>query len=86
MLKIGDQVEIVKYGSLIWSGLELTLKKIGDGVYDMQPELVGQRGIITGAHLTQGKPTYALAGPSKVAWYDDEQLKLIYSPQYLTNG
>lgn len=83
MLKVGDQVEIVKYGALLWSRMELSCKKISDGLYDTQPELVGQGGIVIDAHLTHGNPTYALSGPSKVAWYNDDQLKLIYSPGYI---
>ena len=44
---------------------------------DINPDLVGQIGVITDAHLTQGIPTYALFGIEiKSAWYNEKQLKL----------
>lgn len=69
---IGDKVEIINYGHIIWHMQDDKLV-----AHDMSPELIGQQGIITDAHQTQGKDTYALQGPNKAAWYDNGQLKLI---------
>lgn len=43
---------------------------------DMSPELIGQTGIITEAHTTQGIDNYSLHGPDKTAWYHNSQLEL----------
>lgn len=84
--KVGDEVVIVNYGHLFWSRMPLPgcnfpvlfeNKKEGYVAYDMHPDYVGQKGTVTDAHLTQGIPRYALEGPGKVAWYNEEQLKKI---------
>jgi len=45
-------------------------------IADMSPELVGQVGIVTEAHTTQGIDNYSLKGPAKTAWYHNPQLEL----------
>lgn len=84
--KIGDKVEIVNYGHLLWSNKKEIESQGGvpkgwnllndDGVVltiDVAPELVGQTGIIV-----KGDDTYAVEGISgKHAWYNRKQLKLI---------
>lgn len=52
-------------------------KSMNSFVYDTSPLLVGQIGIITKIEEVQGKKQYSLRGPSKVAWYFEDQLKLI---------
>lgn len=87
--KIGDKVTIVNYGHLMWINTKLmqtdyyekmtALKE--DGYfkwYDMQPELVGKKGVVNKVTNTQNKPKYGLSGiAGKSAWYDEEQLELI---------
>lgn len=69
---IGDRVQITKYGHIIWSQK--------DGAVDMAPELVGQTGIvsnISGPLLYSdgsNRWSYALEGPNKHAWYQEDQL------------
>lgn len=50
-----------------------------DGVYwiDLNPELVGQEGVIVTVSNTQNIPKYSLSGPNKTAWYNEDQLELI---------
>ena len=84
--KIGDQVEVVNYGSLAWR----RQKMVGDEViplpetewYDPSPDLVGERGIVTKVTNTQGVDKYSLTGTTKSAWYYNDQLKLIVRPKY----
>jgi uncharacterized protein YodC (DUF2158 family) len=81
--KVGDEVHIIKYGSLFWSYEKESNsfpvisenKEKGYKVYDSDPELVGQTGIVCKVTKTQGKFEYALEGPNKCAWYDEEQLE-----------
>lgn len=76
--KKGDEVMIVNYGHRIWS-----YEPMAEGykVYDINPGLIGQKGIIDNAHLTQGIPTYSINGPTKHAWYDEQQLELLSAPE-----
>lgn len=86
LYKIGDQVEIVNYGHLLISTEPIKeyklYKKLKYYYYDTSPELVGKKGIIIESHKTQGEDTYSLKGISKVAWYSNNQLKLIHRPKY----
>ncbi len=54
--KVGDKVEIIKYGSIIWENKHSDDPKLNFKVYaedenfrylDMNPELIGKVGIIT---------------------------------------
>jgi hypothetical protein len=61
----------------IVDGLPLVGEREGLLYFDMAPELVGQVGMITNAHKTQGIDRYSIQGiPGKVAWYDNGQLEL----------
>lgn len=79
--KVGDHVEIINYGSIIYSKSNLLFKSIGVcgslQIYDMSPELIGKQGIIDGSSTVQGRTTYSISGINKHAWYDKQQLKLI---------
>ena len=83
--KVGDQVEIL-IGDYLWSRDPIDdlplIKKDDDGMYlyDMSPEKVGEKDIITKAGITQGASEYELK--ENGAWYHDSQLKLIYRPRY----
>jgi hypothetical protein len=89
--KVGDEVVIVKYGHHFWSyepvpGCNFPVlydnKEEGYKVYDMSPELVGQKGIIDQVTNTQGMWKYAINGPNKHAWYDEKQLeKVLPTPE-----
>ena len=70
--KIGDPVEIVDYGHLIY------MNKNGKAIsHDITPNIIGKKGIIASTSNTQNIPTYAIDGiPGKHAWYDENQLKL----------
>lgn len=84
---IGDKVEIVNYGSTIWESVSdpsplSSYPIISNNGYtivrDMQPELVGQQGLISKATVTQGIPQYAIEGiKGKHAWYNEGQMKMI---------
>ena len=85
-LKIGDHVEIVKYGHALMShGKENLLSAypiIKEGnkyvMYDINPEMVGVKAVVKEISTTQGEDMYSLIVPKgKVAWYHREQLKLI---------
>jgi len=77
--KVGDQVEIVNYGGLIY-------EKGDDGALharDLLPYIIGQRGIIVKAKTTQNIDNYSIDGiPSKTAWYQNDQLELVHRPKY----
>lgn len=88
--KVGDEVVIVKFGHRFWSYEDQSsyaklLFKCDEekyGVYDALPELVGQKGIIDGVNLCQGRYSYSLTGPNKHAWYDEQQLeKILPAPE-----
>lgn len=80
--KIGDKVEIINFGSLLFENKHSTDPKLNFKVYaedenfrylDMNPELIGKIGIIT--KVSGGE--YAINGiPGKSAWYNELQLKL----------
>src|SRR5690349_20339562 len=87
--RLGDKVRVVNYGHLICSTKEdmptLNIISIEKGLvyYDMNHDLVGKIGIIDNAHQTQGIDRYSINGiPTKHAWYDNQQLELIYRPDY----
>lgn len=73
--KVGDSVRIIKYGHLFWS--YDNPESVIPTWYDMSPELIGQIGIVVKATRTQGICHYALKGPSKYAWYNEEQLEKV---------
>jgi hypothetical protein len=75
--KVGDQVRVVNYGSWIWEWRAQRMEWV-----DISPELVGQTGVVVDAHKTQEIDQYKLKGPNKVAWYHNDQLELIYRPEY----
>lgn len=85
--RIGDQVKIINYGNRGWR-----YEKIDDNgkliqldepeVFDLNPQLIGQTGIVVKAKKTQNIDDYALFGPEKSAWYHNSQLELIYRPKY----
>lgn len=87
--KVGDKVEIIKYGSIHWQNMEVDPRPIPKKFkilenrlkikpfvwFDILPEIVGKQGVISKVSETGG---YAIDGiPLKYAWYDKEQLKLI---------
>ena len=89
--KVGDKVTIINYGAILWihkDELELMEKKFGKMnlhiisevantiYYDVMPEIIGQSGIIVQAQCTQNKWSYAIDGPNKHAWYNNDQLEL----------
>ena len=85
--KIGDVVKIVNYGSILWwsktggdprPSFKVLFEDEKFIYMDPTPELVGQIGVVDNAHLTQNKPTYAIDGPNKHAWYNEDQLKLMW--------
>jgi len=71
--KVGDRVKIKNYGHKVWHNK--------DGQYytqDIHPEMVGQKGVIVKAEMTQNIPSYAIDGiKGKHAWFDEEQIELI---------
>ena len=82
--KLGDKVKIVNYGAIVWTSKRLSKSVIPDSykfleendtvfVYDTNPDLVGQEGIVEKVSGNQ----YALQGPYIHAWYNEEQLELI---------
>lgn len=79
--KIGDMVKVVNYGHRLLMGPDMQLQGY-PYKWDMRPEVVGQTGIVTTAEETQGRSQYVVEGPSKHAWYDDDQLELVYRPDY----
>ncbi len=86
-IQIGDKVEIVKYGSLMWENTDVQTyfsacksfkeySRNGSIIwFDTNPELIGKHGVVVGISPTGG---YKLDGiPKKTAWYDEKQLKII---------
>ena len=74
---VGEQVEIINYGSMIWDGTGDVSKWI-----DISPELLGEIGIVYEVVITQGRCKYALKGPSKSAWYFEDQLAPYFNDLY----
>lgn len=86
VFEVGDLVRIINYGHIVYnhklSGIDLTNSKIlkqdeNGTIVDIRPELVGETGIIDGITITQGQYSYSLIGPSKHAWYYEDQLELV---------
>ena len=86
--KVGDKVQIVKYGSLYYAstsekvclaqGLPVIFERDGFKAFDMRPELVGKVGTVDGHIETQGMHKYSVAGiPGKHAWYSEGQLEKV---------
>ncbi len=83
-MKIGDRVKIINYGHVVFTVEEeykiykFPLIKTfpgGTEARDISPELVGQEGIIT--QISKDGDQYVLSGPTKSAWYNEDQLELI---------
>ncbi len=75
--KVGDQVKIINYGHRIYS-----FDKEKQDI-DLSPEIIGKVGIIVEAHKTQDIDNYSIHGiKGKTAWYNNNQLELIYRPEY----
>ena len=84
-LKVGDKVEIIKYGHILWintnekfnANFPIIQQNSTTIWYDSQKELVGQVGTITSIIISQGILRFSLDGiKGKHAWYDKEQLEL----------
>lgn len=80
-IRIGDMVEIINYGHLVWENKAAQdvitsfplYKKCGDIVwYDINPKLIGKQGVIIAIGAT-GEYTIDRIG----SWYSEEQLKVI---------
>lgn len=80
---IGDRVKIVKYGHLMVENkntdcpLNFPIIYV-EGKYaykDTDPLIVGQKGVVVERTKTQEVNQYALHGPNKYAWYDEEQIE-----------
>lgn len=80
-MNIGDRVEVIRYGSLMWSTEPMSFKLLGKDdtlfIYDWRPELVGRVGTITEKIESQGRNQYSvnLDEGGKLAWYNESQLK-----------
>ncbi len=90
--KIGDKVEIVNYGHLIFyagnSGIEydilsrtcpvVAILDNGTKAFDLNPKLIGEQGVIKEVDDSDETVTkYALDGLNKASWYNDDQLQLV---------
>lgn len=83
----GDSVRIVKYGSLLMESKTIDFKRPQSNVVhenkkyrwvDVNPELLGQKGIVSEVSTSQGKTSYAIEGiKGKYAWYDEQQLEAV---------
>ncbi len=81
--KVGDKVEIVNYGHLIWENKKMPLQRSKLPIYsededtawvDISPSLIGKKGVITECKKTQGIDNYSISEIG--AWYCNDQLKL----------
>jgi len=85
--KVGDTVEIVNYGHLIWENKNFpsimsklpTYREEGDLRFvDISSEIVGKRGVVSNIENTQGVPKYSMSGiKEKSSWYREDQMLLI---------
>lgn len=96
--KVGDQVKVVNYGHECWLLNDpfnnemvsenptryIFMSKSGNGAYyDDRPEIIGKIGIVSEVRECQEYWHYAIEGiPEKHSWYDEEQLELVYRPEY----
>lgn len=83
--RIGQRVKIIKYGHLMWGfgppktneGLSVYEREELITWYDLQPNLVGQHGIITDVQVVQNTSSYSLGCiDGKSSWYNEGQLEL----------
>lgn len=86
-MKIGDNIEIVKYGHSLWSKelipesdnikLIASARNSKEHFYDINPKLVGKKGVIDNKIITQGKPSYSITfeDGSSISWFNEIQLK-----------
>ena len=82
-MKVGDKVEVIRYGHIYWQNKKVDTTIHKDNIYyededfyfiDMIPELVGQKGVI----VRELGGDFAVDGiKGKHAWYKESQLKLI---------
>jgi hypothetical protein len=85
--KINDCVKIVNYGSLMWVSNDYKSKisnkypiveeKSNITIIDRNPELINKTGTIDFISFSEGKYSFILKGPNKVAWYNEKQLEKI---------
>lgn len=84
--KVGDKVEIVNYGHLIFESknvkerMSFPLIKETEKLrwLDMSADLVGQEGIVEEVSTSGENPSYVIRGvKGKSAWYDEGQMKLV---------
>ena len=76
---LGDQVKVVNYGH--WR-IDYDENK-GWSKVDTSKGIIGKVGIISEVSLIQDIAYYAIEGISgKHAWYQDNQLELVYRPSY----
>lgn len=86
-MKVGDKVEIVNYGALMWQSKK-EYDKVPKDFYletdyvywiDHMPHLLGKQGVITQVIKTWNSTyKYSLSGvKGKSSWYNQEQLKFI---------
>jgi hypothetical protein len=71
--KKGDHVRIVNYGHRI----AIHHKGGGMEMVDISPDIVGQEGEIDEIRTIQGTRIYSINGPSKHAWYHENQMQKI---------
>lgn len=86
--KIGDRVKIIKFGHPFWVTKE-ELKVFPTSRpplyedetrswFDMSPEIVGKKGVVSKVTVTQGVPKYTIEGiKGKHAWYTENQMEKI---------
>lgn len=95
IMKVGDKVEVVKYGGSQWISKSSDIEPYNiidedDKFYhcDTRPDVIGSIGIIVTVSDEEGKnggPKYALhilEGSGYYAWYDQKQLKLLLEIDY----
>jgi hypothetical protein len=85
-MKIGDKVEIIKYGHILFTEDDLPFKKISGlrykFTYDLLPQVVGKTGVIDAIDFYYIRPNeilYSVLGiPEKHFWYNESQLKKLF--------
>lgn len=82
--KIGEEVEIVNYGHLIWVNKKDYPEKNYPIIWedeqikqiDIQPELVGIKAVICNVINSQNNPRYSIdIDGKKISWFGENQLK-----------
>lgn len=83
--KVGDKVRVVNYGHAMWvhksfgeSSLPLIKEYESVRVVDLQPDLIGQQGVVGQVVIIQERPSYVVEGISgKSSWYYEDQLEAV---------